>query len=196
MPTSTTSPAGTSSTKAKPSARPRRDFAAMEARRMQAADLFAKGVIQADIGRELEVSHQTVSDWHERWAAGGKRALKSTGQPGRPPKVSQADLAKVERALQKGPKANGYPTELWTLARVADVIEKVTGVKYHPGHVWRVLRQMGWSRQRPARRAMERDDEAIEEWVNERWPKVKKTPGPGMPGSVSKTRAGSASFPR
>src|SRR5665647_730177 len=196
MPTSTTSPAGTSSTKAKPSARPRRDFAAMEARRMQAADLFAKGVIQADIGRELEVSHQTVSDWHERWAAGGKRALKSTGQPGRPPKVSQADLAKVERALQKGPKANGYPTELWTLARVADVIEKVTGVKYHPGHVWRVLRQMGWSRQRPARRAMERDDEAIEQWVNERWPKVKKTPGPGMPGSVSKTRAGSASFPR
>ena len=88
------------------------------------------------------------------------------------------------------------PTELWTLARVADVIEKVTGVKYHPGHVWRVLRQMGWSRQRPARRAAERDDEAIEQWVNERWPKVKKTPGPGTPGSSSKTKAGSASSPR
>jgi len=173
MPTPT--PAGTSPPKVTSKVRPRRDFAAMEARRMHAADLFAKDVSQADIGRELEVSHQTVSDWHEKWAAGGKRALKSTGQPGRPPKVSQADLAKVERALEKGPKANGYPTELWTLARVADVIEKVTGVKYHPGHVWRVLRQMGWSRQRPARRAIERDDEAIEQWVNERWPKVKKT---------------------
>jgi transposase len=81
----------------------------MEARRMQAADLFAKGVSHADIGRELEVSHQTVSDWDEKWAAGGKRALKSTDQPGRPPKVSQADLAKVERALRKGPKTTWVP---------------------------------------------------------------------------------------
>jgi len=171
MPTSTPSAGGTSPAKAKAGVRPRRDFAGMQARRMQAADLFAKGVSQADIGRELEVSHQTVSDWHEKWKAGGKRALKSTGQPGRPPKVSEAELAKVERALQKGPKANGFPTELWTLSRVAEVIEKVTGVKYHPGHVWRVLRQMGWSRQRPARRAAERDDEAIEKWVNERSPR-------------------------
>jgi transposase len=168
----------------------------MEARRMRAADLFSKGIPQADIGRELEVSHQTVSDWHEKWAVGGKQALKRAGQPGRPPKVSEADLTKVARALEKGPKANGFPTELWTLARVAEVIEKVTGVKYHPGHVWRVLRQMGWSRQRPARRAAERDDEAIEQWVNERWPKVKKTLGSGARGSSSKTRVGSASSPR
>src|SRR5665213_1831308 len=172
MPTPTTSPAGTSAPKAPPKVRPRRDFAAMEARRMRAADLFAKGISQADIGRELEVSHQTVSDWHEKWVAGGKKTLKRVGQPGRPRKVSESELAKVERALQKGPRANGFPTELWTLARVADVIEKVTGVKYHPGHVWRVLRQMGWSRQRPARRATERDDEAIEQWVNDRWPKA------------------------
>ena len=168
----------------------------MEARRMRAADLFAKGVSQADIGRELEVSHQTVSDWHEKWVVGGMQALKRTGQPGRPPKVSSSDLAKVERALQKGPKAYGFPTELWTLARVADVVEQVTGVKYHPGHVWRVLRQMGWSRQRPARRAMERDDEAIEQWVNDRWPRVTRTPGPGTRRSSSRTRAGSASSPR
>jgi transposase len=168
----------------------------MEARRMRAADLFAKGVAQAEIGRELGVSHQTVSDWHEKWETGGKAALKRTGQPGRPAKVSASDLAKVERALEKGPKANGFATDLWTLARVAEVIERVTGVKYHPGHVWRVLRQMGWSRQRPARRAIERNDEAIEQWVNERWPKVKKTPEPGVPGSSSKTRAGSASSPR
>src|ERR1019366_8429769 len=171
MPPPPPSPAGTSATTAKSRSRPRRDFAAMEARRMRAADLFAKGISQADIGRELEVSHQTVSDWHEKWAVGGKAALKRTGQPGRPPKVSSSDLAKVERALEKGPKANGFPTELWTLARVAEVIERVTGVKYPPGHVWRVLRQMGWSRQRPARQATERDDAAIERWVNDRWPK-------------------------
>jgi len=168
----------------------------MEATRMRAADLFAKEVTQADIAREVEVSHQTVSDWHKLWLVGGKQALRRTGEPGRPRKVTDADLAKVERSLEKGPKANGYPTDLWTLARVAEVIEKTTGVKYHPGHVWKVLRQMGWSRQRPARRAAERDDAAIEQWVNERWPKVKKTLGPGTRGSSSKTRAGSASSPR
>lgn len=174
--------------------RPRRDFVAMEARRMRAADLFAKGGLsKADIARELDVSHQTVSDWHEKWRAGGRAALKSAGRAGRPPKVSPSDLAKVERALERGPKANGYPTDLWTLARVAEVIEEVTGVRYHRGHVWRVLRQMGWSRQRPARRAIERDDKAIEQWINERWPRVKKTLGPGARGSSSKTRAGSAS---
>jgi transposase len=165
----------------------------MEARRMRAADMFTKGRLsQADIGRELGVSHQTVSDWHEKWLAGGKAALKAAGRAGRPPKVTAKQLAEVERALERGPKTNGFPTDLWTLARVAEVIERVAGVHYHPGHVWRVLRQMGWSHQRPARRAVERDDEAIERWVNERWPRVKKTPEPGARGSSSKTRAASA----
>ncbi len=95
---------------------------------MRAADLFTKGVSQADIARQLEVSHQTVSDWHTVWLIGGKQALKRTGEPGRPRKLTDADLAMVERALEKGPKANGYPTDLWTLARVAEVIEETTGV--------------------------------------------------------------------
>ena len=85
---------------------------------------------------------------------------------------------------------------MWTHPRVAEVIEAETGVAYHPGHVWRILRQMGWSRQRPARRAVERDDEAIAHWVKHDWPRVKKTPDAGRPGSASKTRAGSASSPR
>lgn len=157
---------------------------------MRAADLFKAGTSQAEIARELGVAHQTVSDWHDKWLEGGKKALRRTGPAGRPPKVTASDLAKVERALERGPQANGFPTDLWTLARVAEVIEKVTGVSYHPGHVWRVLRQIGWSRQRPARQAIERDDQAIE-----RWPRVKKTPQPGGRGSSSKTRAGSASYP-
>src|SRR5664279_6166084 len=100
MSTSTPTPGRLSTSIPKHVVRPRRDFAAMEARRMRAADLFAKGVSQADIGRELGVSHQTVSDWHEMWAVGGRSALKRTGQPGRPSKVSEADLAKVGRALE------------------------------------------------------------------------------------------------
>ena len=92
-------------------------------------------------------------------------------------RVSDAQLAEVEAALEKGPRANGYPTELWNLARVTEVIERVTGLSYSQGHVWRILRdRLGWSRRRPARRAVERDEEAIEAWKKQRWPKVKKTP--------------------
>src|SRR5215207_5266095 len=155
--------------------RPRRDFQALEDRRMRAADLFEEGLSQAEIGRQLGVAHQTVSDWHGLWKHGGRDALRGAGRAGRRPKLAPGQLADVEAALAKGPKANGFPTELWTLIRVTDVIERVAGVRYHPGHVWRILReQLGWTRQRPARRAVERDDEAIDAWVRERWPKVKK----------------------
>jgi transposase len=153
----------------------------MEDRRMRAAEMFAEGGLkQADIGRELGVSHQTVSDWHAVWKEGGTEALRGAGRAGRRPKLTAGQLAEVEAALEKGPKANGYATDLWTLARVAEVIEAVTGVSYHRGHVWRILReQLGWTRQRPARQALERNDEAIERWAKERWPKVKKAPSAG-----------------
>jgi transposase len=91
--------------------------------------------------------------------------------------LTDAQLAGLERELEKGPQAHGFPTDMWTLARVAEVIEKTTGIAYHPGHVWKILRnKLGWSRQRPARRAAERDDEAIARWVAKDWPRVKKTP--------------------
>ena len=141
---------------------------------MRAADLFDEGVPQAEIARRLGVTHQTVSDWHGLWKQGGRDGLRGAGRAGRRPKLTPEQLGEVEAALAKGPTANGFPTELWTLTRVAEVIERVSGVRYHPGQVWRILRQqLGWTRQRPARRAVERDDEAIDRWVRERWPKVK-----------------------
>jgi transposase len=148
---------------------------------MEGADLFEQGgVSQAEIARRVGVSHQTVSDWHEAWEQGGKAALRAAGRAGRLSRITDAQLAEVEAALEKGPRANGYPTELWNLARVAEVIETLTGLSYSQGHVWRILRdRLGWSHQRPARRAVERDDEAIEAWVKQRWPKVKKTPDGG-----------------
>lgn len=148
---------------------------------MQAVDLFeVGGLSKAEIGRRVGVSHQTVSDWHGLWREGGRDALRAAGRAGRRPKLTAEQLGQVEAALQRGPKANGYPTDLWTLVRVAEVIERVTGVRYHPGHVWRILReQLGWTRQRPARRAVERNDEAIDQWVKDRWPKIKKAPGAG-----------------
>jgi transposase len=174
----------------------RRDFDAMERRRKRAARMFARGKSQADVARELEVTRQSVSRWHAEWEAGGTAALDGAGRAGRPPQLDQADLARIERQLTKGPLANGYASDMWTIARVTEVIESETGVAFHPGHVWRLLGQMGWSRQRPARKALERDDEAIANWVKNDWPRVKKTPDAGGHGSASKTNRASASSPR
>jgi len=173
-----------------------RDFEAMERRRRRAGKMFDAGKSQADVVRELEVSRQSASRWHADWARGGTPALRGAGRAGRLPRLNQHDLTRVERELLKGPPANGYPTDLWTLARVGEVIERVTGVSYHPGHVWRILTRLGWSRQRPARRALERDDAQIEHWAKVEWTRVKKTPNAARRGSSSKTRAGSVSSPR
>ena len=169
-------PKGTTSVRG-PS-RVRRDFKAMEERRMRAADLFRKGVTAAEIARQLGVGHQTVSEWRKAWRQGGRAALRAKGRVGRPSKLSPTELRKVEKALTKGAEANGYTTDVWTLPRAAAVIERVTGVSYHPGYVWYILRkQLRWSWQRPARRAVEREEAAIERWVDQSWPRLKKEPG-------------------
>src|SRR5712692_1182229 len=158
--------------------RPRRNFAAMEERRMRAADLFEQGMIPAEIARQVGVTHQIVSEWQKAWWQAGRDGLRVAGRAGRKPKFSDDEFVKVEQALAKGAEANGYAADLWTLPRVAEVIERVTGVTYHPGHVWYVLRdQLGWTWQRPARRAVERNDEAIEHWVKKGWPQLKKGRG-------------------
>ena len=145
---------------------------------MQAADLFRRGVIPAEIARRLGVSHQIVSEWCKAWRRGGRLALRSAGHVGRLRKLTQAQLATVEHALARGAEANGYLTDVWTLPRVAEVIQRLTGVSYHPGHVWYLLRnQLDWTWQRPARRAVERNEEAIEHWVEKRWPQLKNTHG-------------------
>jgi transposase len=172
----------------------RRDFEGMERRRRRAARMFARGATQAEVGRELEVSRQSVSRWYADWRAGGTRALKGAGRAGRMPLLSAAQLGQVDRALRRGPRVHGFATDLWTLDRVATVIEAETGVRYHPGHVWKLLRdKLGWSRQRPARRAAERDDEAIARWVATEWPRIKGGPADAGRGSSSKTSRGSRS---
>jgi len=150
----------------------------MEERRLRAVDLFEQDVRPAAIARQLGVSHQIVSDWRAVWRQGGREALRAAGRAGRRPKLSDEQLAQVEAALATGAEANGYVGDLWTLPRVAEVIERVTGVSYHPGHVWYVLRdQLNWTWQRPARRAVERNDEAIAHWVKKGWPQLKKGRG-------------------
>jgi transposase len=165
-------------------------------RRKQAARWFAEGERMATVARRLQVSRQSVSRWYQQWKNGGTAALKSAGRAGRLPRLNAAELRQVERTLREGARANGFNTDLWTLPRVAQVIERLTGVTYHAGHVWRVMRVMGWTLQRPARRAKERNEESIRQWVAARWPAVKKKPAASKPGLPFKTRAGSPSARR
>ncbi len=176
---------------------PRRDFEALEGRRQHAARWFAAGKeTQGSIARRLGVSRQSVMRWYRAWRKGGRRALRAAGRAGRKPRVTPAQLAVVEAALREGPAAFGFTTNLWTLPRVAKVIKRLTGVAYHPGHVWRVLGALDWTLQRPAKRAKERNEPAIRHWMTTRWPVVKKTRGAAGPGSSSRTRAASRSGPR
>jgi len=132
-------------------------------RRLRAAGLFSAGVRQAEVAHHLGVSRQAVNVWHARWQAGGTQALRSRGPTGPTPKLSDAQLGQVEQALLKGATANGFVGELWTLDRIAVVIERLTGVRDHPAHVWALLRhRLGWSVQRPVRRPAERDQAAID----------------------------------
>ena len=155
--------------------RERRDFEGLEKRRKDAARMFKAGTRQADVARALGVSRQSVSRWYKDWEKAGTKGLKAAGRAGRKPRISPRDLKKIDTALLKGARANGFNTDLWTLRRVAKVIEAIIGVRYHQGHVWRILRDsMGWSLQRPAKKAKERNEEAVKVWVSETWPELKK----------------------
>lgn len=157
---------------------PRRDFAALEARRLAAAKLFAQGHPQAEVVRRFHVSRPTAHRWYRAWRRRGALGLKGAGRAGRKPRLSAAGRQRLEAALLRGPHAWGFRTELWTLGRIAQVIRKTCHVGFSLSQTWRVLQQVGWSRQRPARRAKERDEAAIARWVRRRWPQVKKTPKP------------------
>ncbi len=116
-----------------------RDHAELEKRRRQAARMFDKGLSAPEVARHLGVARQVVYRWLETWQAGGTAALASKGPAGPKAKIAPAQAAQVVKALIEGPAAHGHKTQLWTLPRVATLIEELTGVRYHPGHVWRLL---------------------------------------------------------
>lgn len=152
----------------------RRDFVALEKRRFEAVKLFRKDLNNSEIGRRLKVSNQTVSRWRKEHQEGGSVALRGAGRAGRLPCLSEADKARLVELLLQGPERLGYETPLWTCPRVADLIQQNFGVEYHPGHVWRILRQLNWSVQQPVGRALERDEARIDDWKHRRWPEIKK----------------------
>lgn len=146
-----------------------------EARRLLAARLFRAGELtQAEIARTLGVSRAAVSQWHTRWQHGGDRRLKTRATGHRPAKLSAAQWRVVGRVLDRGAVASGFDTEQWTLKRIARVIERRFGVQYHYRYLERPLKAHGFSVQRPASRAKERDERLVAEWLRQTWPALKK----------------------
>jgi transposase len=173
-------------------ARSLRDRQALERVRLQAGALFAAGRSQTEVAHQLGVSRQNASRWHACWRVGGRDALRSAGPTGHAPRLSDPQLADLKQALRRGARVHGFDTDHWTLVRIATVIQRLTGIGYHPGHVWKLLRhRLGWRLQRPARRAIERDEQAIARWVEVDWPRIRQTPAGVEPGWCSGTSRGS-----
>ena len=166
----------------------KRNHLEMERRRKLAARLFEKGVAPAEVARRLEVARQVAYRWKQTWESGGLEALASKGPAGPKAKLSVSQIEQVCDALLVGPGAQGYRTELWTCPRVALLIRDLTGVRYHPGHVWKLLGALGFSCQRPTRRAMERNAKKISRWKRVEWPDIKKKPNASGAPSFSLTR--------
>ena len=152
----------------------KRNFEQLEQRRLAAARPFNRGLSQSEVARKLGVHRQSTNRWFMAWEGGGVKSLKQAGRAGRKPRLAPRQFGQVETALKAGPQAHGFATALWTTARVAQVIGKLTGVQYHPDHVCRLLQKLGWSCQRPTGRARQRDEPAITRWRKVIWPALKK----------------------
>lgn len=141
-----------------------------EWRRLRALELKGRGWHQRDVAEALGVREETVSRWLARARVGGPEALLAHPPPGRPPWLSPEQKRLIPEFLWHGAEAYGFRGEVWTRARVAKVIEEELGVRYHRGHVGKLLAELRWTPQVPIRRAIQRDEQAIERWRAEAWP--------------------------
>lgn len=148
----------------------------LERRRYRAIQLLEDGFDAGEVARRVGVDRRSVRRWKAARREGGDRALKARVVSGRPPKLTAIQKEALEAALVAGPEAAGFATDLWTCPRVRDLIWKRFRVRYHADHIGRLLRTLGWSPQRPQRRAVERDEEKIQGWVKTTWPRIKKKP--------------------
>jgi transposase len=148
---------------------------ALQRRRLRAGRLLLKGVPQAEVARCVGVSRATVCEWNARLQRDGLEALRRRPR-GRPAGLDAKMRGELAKSLKAGAMAHGFATELWTLSRISRLIKQQFGVKYSEAQVWRILGALGWSCQRPTGRARERDEAAIRQWKEQRWPALRKTP--------------------
>jgi transposase len=163
--------------------------AELEVRRRIAARLFKENVTLAEIARCVDASESSVRRWKKAWRTGGEAALAAKPHPGPPCRLSTDQQEQLCEVLVAGGRASGYDTDLWTCRRVASVIQQRFGVAYHFNHVGRLLHALGFSPQKPLQRARERDEEAIERWRREDWPRIKKRGAGCKPASCFSMKA-------
>lgn len=146
----------------------------LQERRLKAIALLKQGHKQVEVARRLGVTSSAVSQWKKAYDQDGREALMAKVHAGPVPKLSPKQCERLLKSLQQGPRKHGWLTELWTLPRIAKLIERKFDVQYDQSGVWRLLNRLGWSCQKPERRARERDPVAIDGWRKHDWPRLKK----------------------
>lgn len=146
----------------------------LERVRMIAANLFERDVAAAQIARDLGVDDQTVRRWRRVWRDKGRDGLIGKPHPGRPALLDDAQRGRLVEALRRSPVEHGFDRHFWTTPMIRDLIERLFGVSYHHDWVGELMRQLGFSWQKPMRRARERDEAAIAGWRCEHWPELLK----------------------
>ncbi|MFF4948727.1 winged helix-turn-helix domain-containing protein [Streptomyces chattanoogensis] len=154
---------------------------------MLAAEGFDRGEKNTVIAKGLRVSVRSVERWRRSWRDNGVAGLRCSG-PAKAAKVGPQEFALLEEELLRGALFHGWPDERWTLSRARTLIAHTLGIDLSIRGVWGLLRRHGWSCQQPARRAIERDEEAVAGWIKETWPSAKQRPRRSGPGSSSRTR--------
>jgi len=175
--------------------RPKGSAAELEARRRQAVVLLQDGKSNTEVARLVGVHLSSVKRWKRAATQGGSEALAAKPNRGRSPKLSLLQKQELAQIVRAGPLAAGFRTNLWTCRRVAEMIHQRFGVLYHRDHVGRVLHALGFTQQKPQRRAAQRDEEVIEQWRKHDWQRVKKRAGELKLSSPSWTKRAFCSSP-
>jgi transposase len=171
--------------------RPKGSAKVLAARRRRALDLFDQGYSLNEVARRIDCQASSVMRWRDTRDRVGEKVFEVGASPGRPSRLTPSEKRRLLRLLLKGPMAHGYPTDLWTCNRIARLIRREFKVRYHRDHIGRLMRQLGWSYQKPERRALERDEEKVDRWKRKDWPRVKKTLRGWVPTSSSSTNRAS-----
>ena len=145
-------------------------------KRVRAGRLLQKGKRPAEIALDVGVARQTLYAWKAIFDEGGIDALRAVPLRGRPAQLDAKQLDEVRRAVLQKPTEHGFGTELWTLKRVGVVIKRMHGIKFSLTQTWRILGSLGFSPQKPDKRAIERNDDGVRKWKRYKWPAPKKKP--------------------
>jgi len=154
--------------------RPKGSAAELETRRLLAGRLLLEGRDVGEVAEIIAVSESSVRRWRRTVQEGGLEALKAKPHPGRTPRLNAKQKQRLVKILLAGPCKAGYRTDLWTCPRVAEMIAKKFQVEYHPAHVWKILRSLNWTCQKPEQRARERNEAAIHQWRKRDWSRIKR----------------------